>query len=155
MESREIIRLGFVRSKCADTVIDCMEDMVRDVGFRPNPGMHEFRSPRHYYSWHTFMKNNIYDAQAYWHRDGMQEGERYMAIWASSFPTEIKLLDGTITSLKPFQVGLVDNRKVLHRTPAELMNTDNASRRYFARWNMYPLKGDYSPYLAPQIFRED
>ncbi len=73
-----------------------------------------------------------------WHRDGLANGTKYLVMWASSFPTEIRLPSGEVTSLRPYEVGLVDNTRVFHRTPAHKMTVANASKRYFARAEAQP-----------------
>lgn len=54
-----------------------------------------------------------------WHQEGTYDAliPSIMA-WSNIHPTELKLPDESIVVAKPFELMMVDNQKVMHRTPS-------------------------------------
>lgn len=92
--------------------------------------------------WTYRFPNSNQSMLNYFHHDG--RGKEAIIFWASSYPTEVRLPDGSIVNGNPYDVVLVDNFVTRHRTPQALVNMHSQrTNRHFIRCI---LGGDRKPY---------
>jgi len=87
-------------------------------------------------------------AANHWHHD--QPLDIGLILWSNMFPTEIRLSDGRIVTAKPFDVVLLDNANVHHRTPEYVVKLAQRG----ASINRYLIRGIYDGYPSDDVISE-
>jgi hypothetical protein len=74
------------------------------------------------------------DASSFWHQD-VRKQNCWMVLWSNREQTEIRTMDGTVLNkLEPYDVILIHNTLVEHRTPEKVSN----DRWFFRRFVIEP-----------------